>query len=253
MTIRGVLLDIAGVLVDGAEAIPGALETVATLRRQRVPFRLVTNTSRRSKRAVFEQLRTLGFDVAPDDVFTGAEAVATHLRSHRLTPFLLVHPALEEDFADLLGGTPDAVVIGDAADRFTYERLNAAFRLLIDGAPLLAIATNRYFKDADGLSLDAGPFVAALEYAAQVRAEVFGKPAPAFLKAILAELGCDAAETVMIGDDVEADVNGALAAGLQAILVKTGKYRSGDEARIEAGGTSAADVRDAIATAFSAG
>lgn len=251
MMIRGVLLDIAGVLVDGAEPIPGALEAVDALRREGMPFRLVTNTSRRSKRAVFEQLRTLGFDVAPSDVFTGAEAVAAHLRSHHLTPFLLVHPALEDDFADLTGGTPDAVVIGDAADRFTYDRLNAAFRLLIDGAPLLAIATNRYFKDADGLSLDAGPFVTALEYAAQVRAEVFGKPAPAFLKAILADLGCAAAETVMIGDDVEADVNGALAAGLHAILVKTGKYRSGDEARISEGGACAADVQDAIATVVS--
>jgi HAD superfamily hydrolase (TIGR01458 family) len=118
--------------------------------------------------------------------------------------------------------------------------------LLLVGAPLLAIASNRYFKDFDGLSLDAGPFIAALEYAAQVEANVFGKPAPAFFDAVLADLGAAPDETVMIGDDVEADVNGALAVGLQAILVRTGKYRAGDELRMNAGGKSAATVREAV-------
>jgi HAD superfamily hydrolase (TIGR01458 family) len=184
--------------------------------------------------------------MTPGDVFTGTEAVVEYLRSRNLTPYLLVHPALDSEFADLVGETPNAVVVGDAADRFTYGRLNAAFRLLLVGAPLLAIASNRYFKDFDGLSLDAGPFIAALEYAAQVEANVFGKPAPAFFDAVLADLGAAPDETVMIGDDVEADVNGALAVGLQAILVRTGKYRAGDELRMNAGGKSAATVREAV-------
>lgn len=251
MTIKGVLLDIAGVLVEGNELIPGALEAVSELRRAGVPLRLVTNTSRRPKSAVIGQLRDLGFDVEMRDAFTGTEAVVAYLRTHQLTPYLLVHPTLESEFASVVGGTPNAVVIGDAAERFTYDRLNTAFRLLIAGAPLLAVANNRYFKQPDGLSLDAGPFVAALEYAAEVKAQVFGKPAPAFLEAVLADLCTTARESVMIGDDVESDVNGALAVGLHAILVRTGKYRAEDERRIAAGGKSAADVREAIALALS--
>lgn len=174
-----------------------------------------------------------------------------YLHSQQLTPYLLDHPALEGEFAALTGSTPNAVVVGDAAERFTYDRLNAAFRLLLTGAPLLAIATNRYFKEADGLSLDAGPFVAALEYAANVKAAVFGKPAAAFLDLVLADLGTARGETLMIGDDVEGDVNGALAAGLQAILVRTGKFGPGDELRINAGGESAAHVWEAVAIALS--
>jgi HAD superfamily hydrolase (TIGR01458 family) len=246
MTVRSVLLDIAGVIWDGDRLIPGAVEAVAELRAANLPFRLVTNTTRRPKRALIEQLQEFGFDMTPGDVFTGTEAVVEYLRSRNLTPYLLVHPALDSEFADLVGETPNAVVVGDAADRFTYGRLNAAFRLLLVGAPLLAIASNRYFKDFDGLSLDAGPFIAALEYAAQVEANVFGKPAPAFFDAVLADLGAAPDETVMIGDDVEADVNGALAVGLQAILVRTGKYRAGDELRMNAGGKSAATVREAV-------
>jgi HAD superfamily hydrolase (TIGR01458 family) len=248
MAIEAVLLDIAGVLYDGDAVVPGAIESVGALQAAEVRLRLVTNTSRQPKRLLLERLRGFGFDVAPDDVFTATEALVAHLLSERLRPLLLVHPDLDEEFAALDRDRPNAVVVGDAAERFTYRRLNEAFRLLIDGAPLLAIATNRYFREADGLSLDAGPFVAALEYAAQVEATLFGKPAPAFFRAALGDLGTAPAATLMIGDDVEADVNGALALGLRAALVRTGKYRDGDERRIAAGGLCVADVAAAVAT-----
>lgn len=100
------------------------------------------------------------------------------------------------------------------------------------------------------MSLDAGPFVAALEYAARTRAVLFGKPAPAFFHAVLADLCIAPHEAAMIGDDVEADVNGALAAGIPAILVRTGKYRAGDEQRASAGGRCAASLREAVNTLF---
>ena len=246
MAIKGVLLDIAGVLYDGDTVVPGAIKSLQALRAAALPLRLVTNTSRRPKRVLLDHLRHLGFDVSEDEVFTATEALVAHLVRDRLRPFLLVHPNLDEEFETLDRDRPNAVVVGDAAERFTYQRLNAAFRLLIDGAPLLAIATNRYFREADGLSLDAGPFVAALEYAAQAEAILFGKPAPAFFQAVLTDLGTSSAETLMIGDDVEADVNGALSLGLQAALVRTGKYRAGDERRIGEGGHCVTDVGEAV-------
>ena len=180
MAVRGVLLDIAGVLYDGDMVIPDAINGFRELRDAGLPLRLVTNTSRRPKRALLDQLRRLGFEVAENELFTATEALVSHLVRNRLRPFLLVHPNLDGEFTGLDKKQPNAVVLGDAAERFTYQRLNAAFRLLIDGAPLLAIATNRYFREPEGLSLDAGPFVAALEYAAQTGAMLFGKPAPAF-------------------------------------------------------------------------
>ncbi len=246
MAIKGVLLDIAGVLYDGDTVVPGAIKGLRALRAAGLPLRLVTNTSRRPKRVLLDHLRRLGFDVSEDEVFTATEALVAYLVRERLRPFLLVHPYLDEEFEALDRDRPNAGVVGDAAERFTYQRLNAAFRLLIDGAPLLAIATNRYFREADGLSLDAGPFVAALEYATQAETILFGKPAPAFFQAVLTDLGMPPAETVMIGDDVEADVNGALSLGLQATLVRTGKYRAGDERRIGEGGHCVADVSEAV-------
>lgn len=232
---QGVLLDLAGVLYDGDRAVPGAVEAVARLRSAGMPLRFLTNSTRRSKRAILGQLNKMGLDVAPTEMLTPAEAASQWLRREGYTPHLLVHPALEEDFADTPGSGKTAVVVGDAGPYFNFERLNAAYRELAKGAPFLALAANRVFRDADGeLSLDAGAFVHALEFSSGEKAHLFGKPAPAFFGAAVDALGGSAASVTMIGDDAESDVAGALCTGLgQAILVRTGKYRAGDETRFD--------------------
>ena len=125
-----------------------------------------------------------------------------------------------------MDGEAPYVVVGDAGDRWTYGSMNRAFRLLVGGARLLALERDRYWRDADGLALSAGPFVAGLEYAAGVTAEVVGKPSPAFFRLALADLGVPADRAVMVGDDVATDIGGARAAGLAAFLVRTGKFRA---------------------------
>ncbi|MGI9394900.1 MAG: HAD-IA family hydrolase, partial [Boseongicola sp.] len=167
------------------------------------------------------------------EVLTPAEAACSWLRRARYAPHLLVQPDLEEDFLDIPKSDRVAVVVGDAGPYFTFDRMNAAFRMLMDGAPFLALATNRVFSDADGkLSLDAGAFVRALEYSSGTSALLLGKPSPEFFLAGANSMGCSLSEVVMIGDDAESDISGAISAGIQkSVLVKTGKYRSGDEER----------------------
>lgn len=231
--IRGVLLDIAGVLCDGETPVPGAPLSVARLRAAGLRVGFLTNTTRQPKRRIVERLGALGIAARPEEVFTPAAAACAWLTAGGFSPQLLIHPDLAEDFADCPRDGPPAIVLGDAGDGFTYAALNAAFRAILGGAPFLALAANRVFRDADGvLSLDAGAFVHALEYASGQPARVLGKPAPDFFAAALAQLGCSGAEAAMVGDDAESDVAGALVAGLgTAILVRTGKYRPGDEAR----------------------
>jgi HAD superfamily hydrolase (TIGR01458 family) len=121
---------------------------------------------------------------------------------------------------------PDYVLIGDLGEGFTYERLNGAFRHLMEGAELLALQKNRYWQTDVGLSLDAGPFVAALEFASGEKASVVGKPEREFFRLALEDLGLEAGEVAMVGDDAEADVVGARRAGLVGIQVRTGKWRA---------------------------
>src|SRR5262249_11284005 len=204
MAIRGVLLDLDGVLYVGREALPGAAEALRRLRAADLPLGFITNTTRRSRRVIRTDLEALGLVIADDELFTPARAARDWIAARDAAPYLLIHPGLAEDFAALPSGK-DVVVVGDAGDGFTYAALNQAFRLLIAGAPFLALATNRYFRDADGLSLDAGPFVVALEHASGTHALLFGKPAPAFFHVALSGLGCRTEEAVMSGHAVEAE------------------------------------------------
>jgi HAD superfamily hydrolase (TIGR01458 family) len=236
----GVLLDLGGVVFVGDKALPGAIDAVDKLRRAGLRVRFLTNTTRQPVRTLVAKLSGLGLHVDPDEVLTPARAARTLLAGK--VPHLLVHPDLLEDFDSCPAGKADVVIIGDASDGFSYASLNAAFRALEGGAQLVALAGNRSFKDSDGqLSLDAGPFVAALEYASGRHATIIGKPARPFFEAALSSLGVEAGAAVMVGDDVEADVAGALYAGLAGVLVRTGKYKPDDERRIDPPPTAVCD------------
>jgi len=224
----GVLLDIDGVLYVGDEPIAGAARALSELRELGAGVRLVTNTTSRSRRAVCEHLLKLGFDVSLEEVLTPAAMAERHCRERGYEAVtVLVGEGLREDLAALetatLGKRTDAVVLGDLGDGFTPEVLNGAFRALMDGAALVALQHNRYWRRADGLALDVGAYAAALEYASGREAVTVGKPASAFFHAAMADIGCE--RGVMVGDDLEADVGGAMAAGLPGVLVRTGKYR----------------------------
>ena len=230
---KGVLLDLGGVVYVGDEPLPGAREAIGRLKAAGLPLRYLTNTTRKPRRALLESLEKMELPVAEEELFMPAIAARALLERNGLSAHLLVHPALEEDFAGLEGGEGEALVVGDAAEGFTYQALNTAFRVLEGGAEFYALARNRSFQDDDGeRSLDTGAFVAALEYASRRQAKVLGKPARAFFHAAVESLGCAPEDAVMVGDDAEADVGGAKDAGLKAVLVRTGKYQEGDEARI---------------------
>ena len=245
--IRGVLFDLSGVLYVGDSAVEGAPESLAALRKKGIPVRFVTNVTRQPAARLRARLADMGLDVPDEELITAPRAARAYLIRHKLVPHLLIHPALEGEFSDLATGPPTAVLVGDAGDDFNYANLNRAFRVLMDGAVLLAMGNNHYFRENGDLSLDIGPFVAALEYASGQSAVILGKPSPDFFKAAVESLGCEPGEALMVGDDALADVNGALAAGINGVLVKTGKYQPGDESRITRPGAGVADdVNEAV-------
>jgi HAD superfamily hydrolase (TIGR01458 family) len=245
--IEGLLLDLSGVVYVQDEAVPGAAEALRWLRDRGVPIRLVTNTTMRPRRSILERLEGLGLEADPSELLTPAALAARRCAEAGYESVsLVVLDDLREDLEGLeeKGDSVEAVVVGDLGDRWDYNVLNQAFRRLMDGADLIALQKNRYWETSEGLSLDAGPFVSALEYATGREAEVVGKPSPAFFELALGELGVSADRAAMVGDDVEADVGGALDAGLAGILVRTGKYR---EDLVRASGIEPTATVDSIA------
>jgi HAD superfamily hydrolase (TIGR01458 family) len=225
---RALLIDLDGVLYVEDEVFDGAREAVRALRDAGLGLRFVTNTTARSGPQTLAKLTRLGFEVAEDELVTPAALARRRCEEagHRRVA-LIMNEDVKSDFEGLEEAheRPDAVIMGDLGEAFGFAILNRAFRMVMDGGELIALQKNRFWLTADGLSLDAGPFVAAIEYASGREALVVGKPSPWFFELVLAGLDVTAGDAAMVGDDVESDVGGALAAGLRAVLVRTGKYR----------------------------
>jgi HAD superfamily hydrolase (TIGR01458 family) len=232
--VEGLLLDMDGVLVLSFEPMPGAVDALAWIRRQGIPFRVVTNTTTHTRASLADTLRSGGFDVSADDIVTAVVGTAVHLRTHHADArvLLLSDGDAREDLDGVtlvgMGEPADVVVIGGAGDAFTYENLNHAFRQLMEGASLVAMHRNLYWRTAGGLELDGGAYVAGLEEAANVTATVCGKPAAPFFDSALSLLGLPADRAAMVGDDIVNDILGAQASGLTGVLVRTGKFMESD-------------------------
>lgn len=232
--VEGVLLDIDGVLTVDWEALPGAAGAVDALRRADLPVRFLTNTTSRTRTSLATALDSAGIACNEAEVISAPVATGLHLRSQH--PGAACWVLTSGDVAgDMEGVTlvdhpedADVIVLGGAGPEFTYDLLDRAFRRLLDGVPFVAMHRNLTWKVRDGLALDSGAFVLGLEAASGVSPVVMGKPSPDFYAAALSALGLPATRVVMVGDDLEADVHGAQAAGVRGLLVRTGKFRPGD-------------------------
>lgn len=235
--VEGLLLDIDGVLAVSWRALPGSVDAMRWIRDRGLPFRLITNTTTHTRADLAATLAEAGFDVTPQEIVTAVVATAGFLRAAH--PGARVYVLSDGDArADLTGirvvdlpEDADVVAIGGACDDFTYDTVNRIFRRVMDGAALVGMHRNLYWRTGEGWELDGGAYVAGIEEAARVTAEICGKPAPAYFASALDLLGVPAERAVMVGDDIVNDVVGAQSAGLRGVLVRTGKFQEADLAK----------------------
>jgi HAD superfamily hydrolase (TIGR01458 family) len=231
--IEGALLDIDGTILDGGAAIPGAADALAQIKNQGVAVLLATNTSRKSRGDVAASLRSAGILAEERDIFSSVLAAATKLHAdevRRIFPLLTPAALADLNSFELTENHPEVVLIGDMGKLFTFDLLNQAFLHLRAGSRLVAAQKNRYWKSEQGIQIDAGAFVAALEYAAETKADVMGKPAPAFFQNAARLLQKPPRSLLVVGDSLDSDVAGGRAAGMKTVLVRTGLY---DEKKLE--------------------
>lgn len=235
--IDGVLLDIDGVLSVSWEPLSGAVETLSLLRRRGIPFRLITNTTTKTRADLAATLRAAGFDVRDDELITAVAATAEHLRTN--------HPAArcfvlsDGDATDDLAGVEladvedaDVIVIGGACEDFTYPMVNRIFGRLMQGATLVGMHRNLYWRTAAGLQLDAGAYISGLEEATGREAVICGKPTAPYFDAAIRMLGVSRDRAIMVGDDIVNDVHGAQVLGIRGVLVRTGKFLPEDLSKV---------------------
>jgi HAD superfamily hydrolase (TIGR01458 family) len=228
--VRAFLIDLDGVLYTGNNPYPGVKECLQRMEELGYDYRFVSNSTRRARDSVAERLQGLGYNVAAWQIYTPPLAAIEHIKkSGRDRCFLLTAGDVHRDFEQagicIAKEDVDYVVMGDAGESFTFERLNQALRLILDGAEILAMEMDRYWSVPQGMVLSTGPFVAALEYATEKKALLMGKPSSNFFQMALSDMGIKPKDAAMIGDDIQTDVYGAQEMGMRGILVKTGKYR----------------------------
>jgi len=229
-----ILLDVDGVLHVSGEPIPGGAEAITRLREAGHRLRFVTNNTTRARAQLAGELRGLGIALEDDELQTTPRAAARALAGRRV--LALTMSAILEDLegVEVVGEDADAVLLGGADETpetnrvFSYMNLARAFFELEAGAELYCLHRNRWWQTSRGPLLDAGAFVAGLEYASGVDATLLGKPSTAYFSAALAALDADPELAWMVGDDLDADVAGAKAVGMRAVLVRTGKFRPDD-------------------------
>ena len=227
-SLKGMLFDLDGVLYIDSQPIDGAIEAVDTIRASGMPCRFVTNTSTLSLTALQKKINGFGFRIPAHEIISAPQAAVRYLQKQG-DPVcrLLLADDVKQDFqAFRVSDTAaDYIVVGDIGDAWTYPMLNQVFNSLVAGAKLIAIHKNKFWQTAQGLQMDIGGFIQALEYASGTHAMIIGKPSPDFFQIALDDMQLDAGEVAMIGDDIDSDVGGAQQAGLAGILVRTGKYR----------------------------
>jgi len=233
----GILFDLDGVLYQNGQPIDGVSQALEWIRSQAIPYLFVTNTSSKPRAAIVEKLADFGIQTDAKHILTPPIAAATWLQSELDNPrlALYVSEATKIDFAnfqiaDSDNNHIDALIIGDLGTDWSFDLINTAFQqLMTSPAPhLIALGLTRYWQTPNGLQLDVGPFVKALEYASGHDARICGKPSPSFFEAAAQQLQLEASQLIMIGDDIQGDIGGAQRAGLKAILVRTGKFRETD-------------------------
>jgi HAD superfamily hydrolase (TIGR01450 family) len=283
--VRGLVLDLDGVLVLGGALIPGAVEALAALDERGIPYVIGTNMSLASRATLAREMARGGLPVPAERMVTAAStAAALARRRYGTAPlFVMGSPDALTEFSGLRLLSFDevadpaveaaAVIVGDAGEDFTPRNIQSAFRLLRAGAAFVAMHKNRWWITPAGVLLDSGSYVAALEYATERRALVTGKPSRAFFGEAVRMLAEQAAavadqqassrgassrlsprEVAMVGDDLWNDIRGAQKAGLRGVFVRSGKHGDAELARAarERGGKAPDAVAPSIAEVVAA-
>ncbi len=259
------LFDLEGTLYTDQGAVPGGPVALAALRSRRTPFRYVSNTTTRTRAALAARLSGFGYDADAAEIITPVSTAAAYCHARglgRVVPYLR-HAALDDLVGlkvlardDTVAGPtgedapPAAVLLGDLGDEWTFAVMQEAFARVMAGAEMIALTRDRYFLRAGRLTLDAGAFVAGLEYATGRTATVIGKPSATFFEAARASLGLPYDQIVMVGDDLWSDIEGAQRVGMQAWLVRTGKFR---EDSLRESGITPTRILDSVAEVAGAG
>jgi len=224
---HGLLIDMDGVVYGGDIMIPGADAFIAKLLEQEIPFMFMTNNSQRTRLEAVRKLAKLGIKVTEQHIYTSAMATGKFLASQipKGTAYVLgeggLLTSLHENGIVLVDNDPDFVVLGEGRN-FTLEMVQRAVDMILAGAKFIATNRDPSPKKKGWTNLGIAATAAMIEEATGVKAFVVGKPSPVMMRSARKALGLETAETTVIGDTMDTDIQGGVQMGYKTILVLSG-------------------------------
>jgi len=227
-TIKGLILDMDGVLWRGSELIGNLSAIFSRFRARGWRITLATNNATRTISQYVERLGSYGVVVEPWQIINSAVAASRFLHEQFPTGgpvYLIGEDGLIEalDQQGFYQSDQDVIAVVASMDRqVNYDKLRKATLLIRGGALFVATNPDRTFPSPEGLVPGAGSILAALEAACYIKPVITGKPSPAMYHIALSRLGLSPSETLVVGDRAETDIAGAQAIGCRTALVLSG-------------------------------
>jgi HAD superfamily hydrolase (TIGR01458 family) len=220
------LIDFDGVIRLGNVPAPDAKEFFNFIEKKKIPSSVISNTTLKTSLEIkdFFNDNNIEFNIP---AVTASEAALQYVKENYKRVKVYSIESIKKIFADLLvDENPEAVIVGDLVDGWSYGILNEIFNDVHSGADFIAMQKNKFWKpDGKTLCLDAGSFVKAIEHATSKEALLIGKPSSIYFKTALKILGDENSDFLMLGDDLETDILGAQNIGGKGILIYTGKTK----------------------------
>ncbi|GAB4299283.1 MAG: TIGR01458 family HAD-type hydrolase [Ignavibacteriaceae bacterium] len=219
-----VLIDFDGVLKLIDRPAPETETLFNFLSDHSLPGIIISNSTLRTSEGIKKFFQDFHIH-CPLPAITAAEATLNYVKDRYKKVAVYCVEEIKMLFDEMTDyENPEAVILGDMRNKWNYELLNEIFRKVYNGADLIAMQKNRFWSPDGRLSLDAGAFISAIEYATSKKAALIGKPSPIYFRSALELLSVPVSEKfIMIGDDIETDIIAAQNCGATGILVLTGK------------------------------
>jgi HAD superfamily hydrolase (TIGR01458 family) len=212
---KGIIFDVDGVLEFKGRVYPGAIKLVHALRQKGIIVRILTNSTLKSRKSCAAKLNQMGFEISEEEVVTASYATANYLKS--LNPRSCWVMLKRED-----------IVLGDYREDFRFEIMNKALKLLLSGAKLIVMITEKVDRSMGDVELTVGAYGKMLEDAAGISATWIGKPNKYVFDVALETMGIQRHQVLMVGDRIHSDISGAKTAGIKSVLVKSGEFQESD-------------------------
>lgn len=220
------LIDFDGVLRLGTEPAPDMKPFLNFLSDKDIPAIIISNSTLYTGNDVLQFFRKNRLEINIPAI-TCFDATVNYVKENYSRVSVYCKDELKHHFERYVSDdNPEAVVIGDLGEKWSYEIMNDIFRKVHNGAELVAMQMNKFWKPEDELVLDAGSFIKAIEHATGNEAILIGKPSKLYFQSALKILGYKKdSDFLMLGDDIETDIKGAQNSGGIGILIYTGKTK----------------------------